>query len=166
MSYARVTTIAHRTSVVKDALELKLREETALRAAAENKLIQAEARIAKLEARQAKTERKERAHLAAMGLMKDKADRTLKTWREADSIRVDEIHELLDQLLEECQPSVRKEDFSVIPTELHLLEGLLSPAETKKVLEAIATIGEIFPEGYPEECQMVQAYKKPRRSKD
>jgi hypothetical protein len=37
----------------KDALELKLQGETGLRVAAENKLIQAEARIAELEARQA-----------------------------------------------------------------------------------------------------------------
>jgi hypothetical protein len=47
---------AHRVSKAKDALELKLQEETALRVAAENKLIQAEARIAELEARQAKEE--------------------------------------------------------------------------------------------------------------
>jgi hypothetical protein len=77
--YARVTATAHRTSIAKDTLELKLREETALRAAAENKLIQAEARIAELEACQAEMERKERAYLATMGLMKNKADHTVKT---------------------------------------------------------------------------------------
>jgi hypothetical protein len=43
-------------SEAKDALELKLQEEIALRVAAKNKLIQAEARIAKLEARQAEEE--------------------------------------------------------------------------------------------------------------
>jgi hypothetical protein len=43
-------------SEAKDALELKLREETALRVAAENKLIQVEARIAELEAHQAEEE--------------------------------------------------------------------------------------------------------------
>jgi hypothetical protein len=53
LSYARVTAIVHRMSEAKDALELKLQEETALRVAAENKLIQAEVRIAELEARQA-----------------------------------------------------------------------------------------------------------------
>jgi hypothetical protein len=56
LSYARVTATAHRVSEAKDALELKLQEETALRVAAENKLIQAEARTAELEARQAKEE--------------------------------------------------------------------------------------------------------------
>jgi hypothetical protein len=56
LSYTRVTATAHRVSKAKDALELKLQEETALRVAAENKLIQAEARIAELEARQAKEE--------------------------------------------------------------------------------------------------------------
>jgi hypothetical protein len=53
LSYARVNATAHRTSEAKDALELKLQEETALRVAAETKLIQAEARIAELEAHQA-----------------------------------------------------------------------------------------------------------------
>ena len=41
---------------------------------------------------------KEEAHLAAMELMQNKADCTLKTWMESDSIRVDEIQELLDML--------------------------------------------------------------------
>jgi hypothetical protein len=39
LSYARVTATAHRMSEANDALELKLKEETALRAAVENKLI-------------------------------------------------------------------------------------------------------------------------------
>jgi hypothetical protein len=43
-------------SKAKDALELKLKEETALRAAAKNKLSQAKARIAELKARQAEEE--------------------------------------------------------------------------------------------------------------
>ncbi|RLM93319.1 retrotransposon protein, putative, Ty3-gypsy subclass [Panicum miliaceum] len=72
--------------------------------------------------------------------------------------------DLLDQLPEECQRAIRKEDFSLMPTDLRLLEGLLSPAETKEVLEAAATIDGIFLEDYPKECQMVQAYKKPRCS--
>jgi hypothetical protein len=56
LSYARVTATAHRMSKAKDALELKLKEETALRAAAKNKLSQAKARIAELKARQAEEE--------------------------------------------------------------------------------------------------------------
>jgi hypothetical protein len=56
LSYARVTATALRTSEAKDVLELKLQEETALRVAAETKLIKAEARIAELEARQAAQE--------------------------------------------------------------------------------------------------------------
>jgi hypothetical protein len=39
LSYARVTATAHRLSEAKDALELKLQEETTLRVAAENKPI-------------------------------------------------------------------------------------------------------------------------------
>ena len=53
-------------------------------------------------------EYKEVAHLAAMELVQNKADRTLKTWMESDSIRVDEIQELLDMLPEEYQPAIRK----------------------------------------------------------
>ena len=61
---------------------------------------------------------KEEAHLAAMELVQDKADHTLKTWMESDSIRVDEMQELLDMLPAEYQPAIKKEDFSLILTEL------------------------------------------------
>ena len=59
-------------------------------------------------------------YLAIIELIKNKADCTLKTWIEPDSIRVDEMQELLDMLPVEYQPTVRKEDSSLILTELHL----------------------------------------------
>ena len=60
----------------------------------------------------------EKAYLASIELLKNKADRTLKTWIESDSIRVDEMQELLDMLPAEYQPAIKKEDFSLILTEL------------------------------------------------
>ena len=59
-------------------------------------------------------------YLAIIELIKNKADCTLKTWIEPDSIRVDEMQELLDMLPVEYQPTVRKEDSSLILTELRL----------------------------------------------
>ena len=60
----------------------------------------------------------EKAYLATIELLKNKADRTLKTWIESDSIRVDEMQELLDMPPAEYQPAIKKEDFSLILTEL------------------------------------------------
>ncbi|RLN33083.1 hypothetical protein C2845_PM03G32100 [Panicum miliaceum] len=168
--------IARRTKVDQSMLAQKLDEEITLRLTTESKLIQAEpqliqakAELAELRTRQAEMKVKEEAHLAAMELMKDKADRTLKTWMESDSIRVNEIQELLDQLPEEYQLVIRKEDFLVIPKDYHLKEHLLEnlppSGETEKV-QRVTTNDWIFPEGYPEECQTVQACKKPRCSED
>ena len=42
-------------------------------------------------ARQAEMECKEEAYLTGIELMKKKADRTLKTWMESDSIQMDAI---------------------------------------------------------------------------
>jgi hypothetical protein len=97
-------------------------------------------------------------------------DRTLKTWMEADSIRVDEILELLNQLPEERQPPDRKENFKLMPTELRPgecpLEDMPPAVETEEVLESHAAIDRLYPVGYPEECKGVLKYKKPCRSKD
>ena len=87
----RVTKIAHGASKTQSKLAKKLNEETTQRLTVEIKL-------ANLRAHQIKMKCKEEAYLAAMELMKNKADRTMKTWMESDSIRVDEIQELLDIL--------------------------------------------------------------------
>jgi chromosome segregation ATPase len=98
--------------------------------------------------------------------LRDKAARALQTWEISDSIRVDEIHELRNQLPEESQPMVRKEDFKLIPTELRLHlcphEEMPPAIETEEVVEAVAAIDAIFPEGYPEDYKRVLSYKKPR----
>jgi len=39
---------------------------------------------------------------------RDLANRTLKTWMESDSLRVDELQELLDRLPEKHQRTIRK----------------------------------------------------------
>ena len=97
---------------------------------------------------------KEEAHLAALELVQDKAVRTLKTWMESDSIRVDEIHELLDMLPEEYQPAIRKEDFSLVPTEPQvkecMLENLPPPVEAEE-WRTVTTADLIPPEDHPEE---------------
>ena len=87
--------------------------------------------------------------------VKDEADRTLKTWMESDSIRVDEIQELLDMLPEEYQPAIRKEDFSLVPTEPQvkecMLENLPPPVEAEEEWTTVTTADLIPPEDHPEE---------------
>jgi len=56
----------------------------------------------------------EKAYLASIELLKNKADRTLKTWIESDSIRVDEMQELLDMPPAEYQPAIKKKDIPLI----------------------------------------------------
>jgi hypothetical protein len=98
--------------------------------------------------------------------LRDKAAHALQTWEISDSIHIDEIHELRNQLPEESQPMVRKEDFKLIPTELRLHlcphEEMPPTIETEEVVEAIVAIEAIFPEDYPEDYKCVLTYKKPR----
>jgi hypothetical protein len=85
----------------------------------------------------------------------DKAACAMKTWEISDSIRVDEIHEQRNQLPKGSQPMVRKEDFKLIPTELHRHlcphKEMPPTIETDEVLEAVAAIDAIFPEDYPKD---------------
>jgi hypothetical protein len=94
--------------------------------------------------------------------LRDKVVRALQTWEISNSIRVDEIYELRNQLPEESQPLVRKEYFKLIPTELRLHlcphEEMPPAIETEEVVEAIAAIDAIFPEDY----KRVLSYKKLR----
>jgi len=99
---------------------------------------------------------------------RDLANRTLKTWMESDSLRVDELQELLDRLPEKHQRAIRKEDFTLIPSKLRpekcALGDLLPPVETEEVLEAHAAISSLYPPFYPEESKGVLQYKRPRSS--
>ena len=108
---------------------------------------------------------KKEAYLATLELMNDKVDHTLKT-----SMELDLIQELLDLLPEEYQPAIRKEDFSLIPSELSLkkcpLEISSSPVETEEILKIVATNDRIFLEDNLWKNQMVQPCKKLRRSDD
>ena len=89
----------------------------------------------------------------------DQANHTLKTWMEPDSLRVDELQDLLDRLPEKNQRTIRKEDFTLIPSKLRpekcSLGDLLPPVETEEVLEAHATISSLYPLFYPEESKGV-----------
>ena len=66
---------------------------------------------------------------------RDQANRTLKTWMESDSLRVDELQDLLDRLPEKHQRAIRKEDFTLIPSKLRPEKcasgDLLPPVETE-----------------------------------
>jgi len=57
----------------------------------------------------------EEAYLAAIKLMKNKIDCTLRTWIESDSIRDDEMQELLDMPPAEYQPAIKKKDIPLLP---------------------------------------------------
>lgn len=165
----KATRVARAARKDQSALAKKLNEETTWRITAEIKFAQAETELAKLRAHQVEMECKEEAHLAAMELVQDKAESTLKTWMESDSIQVDEIQELLDMLPEEYQPAIRKVDFSLVPTEPQvkecMLEDLPLPVEAEEWRTA-TTADFIPPEDHLEESQMVQPQKKPRCSED
>ncbi|KAG2641116.1 hypothetical protein PVAP13_2KG149700 [Panicum virgatum] len=96
---------------------------------------------------------------------RDLANRTLKTRLESDSLRVDELQELLDRLPEKHQCTIRKEDFTLIPSELRpekcTLGDLLPPDETEEVMEAHVAISSLYPPFYPEESKGVLQYKRP-----
>ena len=110
-----VKKVIHKSAYVHHHQDLDIAMERILRIAAENKVAQAETKLVHLKSRQAEMEK---AYLASIELLKNKADRTLMTWIESDSIRVDEMQELQDMLPGEYQPAIKKEDFSLILTEL------------------------------------------------
>ena len=84
----------------------------------------------------------------------DLANRTLKTWMESDSLRVDELQELLDRLPKKHH--LRPEQCAS--------EDLLPPVEPEEVLEAHAAISSLYPPFYPEESKGVLQYKRLRSS--
>jgi hypothetical protein len=95
--------------------------------------------------------------------LRDKAARAMQMWEISNSIHVDEIHEQRNQLPEEGQHMVRKEDFKLIPTKLHLCphEEMPPAVKTEEVVEAVAAIDAIFPDDYLEDYKRVLTYKKP-----
>ena len=97
-----MTKIAQGASKTQSKLAKKLNEEIAQRLTAEIKLARTETEVAKLRAHQIKMKCNKEAYLAAMELVQNQAHRNLKTWMESDSIQMDAIQELLNQLLEEC----------------------------------------------------------------
>ena len=141
----KVTKIAQGASKIQSKLARKLNEETTQRLTAEIKLARAETELAKLRAHMIKMKCKEEAYLAAMELVQNQAHRNLKTWMESDPTQVRKI--------QECQPAIRKEDSSLIPTESQVKECLLrnlpSSIGTEEELRTVTTADEISPENYP-----------------
>ena len=99
---------------------------------------------------------------------RDKADRLEQTWRLTDAVRVCELQELQDQLLEESRTKVCKENFEPIPTDLQLhhcpYKSLPPAIESLEVLQSLKTVREIFPLNYPEEIKRVLLFCKSPRS--
>ena len=80
--------VIHKSAYARLRQDLVVTMERVLRRATGNKVAQAETELVHLKSCQTEMED---AYVTAMELMKNKADRTLKTWMESDSIRVDEI---------------------------------------------------------------------------
>ena len=91
----KVEKVIHKSAYVHHHQDLVIAMKRVLRIAAENKVAQAETELVYLNSRQAEMEE---AYLATIELLKNKVDRTLKTWMDSNSIRDDEIQELLDIL--------------------------------------------------------------------
>jgi len=100
----------------------------------------------------------EKAYLASIELLKNKADHTLMTWIESDWIRDDEMQELLDMPPAEYQPAIKKKDIpliSVVCRQEDLPLKSLSPSvDTEEKPRTNTANDEIFPENYPGENQM------------
>ena len=112
-----VEKVIHKSTYARHRQDLVVAMERVLRIAAKNKVARTETELVHLKLGQAEMEE---AYLVAIELMENKADSTLKTWMKSDSIRVDEIQELQDMLPGEYQPAIKKEDFSLILTEIRL----------------------------------------------
>ena len=80
--------VIHKSAYARHRQDLVVAMEHVLRIVAGNKVAQAETELVHLKSCQTEMED---AYVTAMELMKNKADRTMKTWMESDSIRVDEI---------------------------------------------------------------------------
>ena len=102
-----VEKVIHKSVYAHHRQDLVIAMKRVLRIVPENKVAQAETKLVHLKSRQAEMEK---AYLASIELLKNKADRTLMTWIESDSIRVDEMQELLDMLPAEYQLDTRKKD--------------------------------------------------------
>ena len=111
-----VEKVIHKSAYAHHHQYLVIAKKRVLRIVAENKVAQAETELVHLKSRQAEMEK---AYLASIELLKNKADRTLMTWIESDSIRVDEMQELLDMLPAEYQPATRKKDIPLTPIVRH-----------------------------------------------
>jgi len=99
----------------------------------------------------------EKAYLASIELLKNKADRTLMTWIESDSIRVDEMQELLDM------PPADIPLISVVHRQEDLPLKSLSPSvDTEEKPRTNTANDRIFLEDYSGENQMWQPWKESR----
>ena len=150
-----VEKVVHKSAYFHHHQDLVTTMERVLRRATENEVAQAETELVHLKSCQAKMEE---AYLAAIKLMKNKADCTLKTWIESDSIRVDEMQELLNMPPAEYQPAIKKKDIpliSVVRRQEDLPLKSLSPSvDTEEKSWTNTTNDRIFPGREPDVATM------------
>jgi hypothetical protein len=105
------------------------------------------------------------AHSTAVYL-RNKAERLRRTWKDANSLRVDELTEINRELPLKSQREIRTETFELHQSclKLHLcsMARLPTPIETEKVREAHALVSWIFPPDYPTEDRYLVSYKTAR----
>ena len=111
-----VEKVIHKSVYTRLRQDLVITMERVLRRAIENEVAQAETELVHLKSCQDKMEE---AYLAAIKLMENKDDCTLKTWIESDSVRDDEMQELLDMPPAEYQPAIKKKDIPLLPIMHH-----------------------------------------------
>ena len=150
-----VEKVIHKSPYARLRQDLVVTMERVLRRATGNKVAQAETELVHPKSRQAELEE---AYLATIELLKNKADRTLKTWIESDSIRVDEMQELLDMPPVEYQPAIKKKDIpliSVVRRQEDLPLKSLSPSvDTEEKSWTNTTNDRIFPGREPDVATM------------
>ena len=145
-----VEKVIHKSAYARLCQDLVVTMERVLRRATGNKVAQAKTELDYLKSRQ--------AYLAAIELLKNKADHTLKTWIESDSIRVDKMQELLDMPPAEYQPAIMKKDIpliSVVRRQEDLPLKSLSPSvDTEEKSRTNTANDRIFPGREPDVATM------------
>ena len=153
--------VNHKSAYAHHHQDLVVMMERVLQIVAENKVAQAETELVHLKSCQAEMEE---AYLAAIKLMKNKADCTLKTWIESDWIRDDEMQELLDMPPAEYQPAIKKKGIPLLPIvrrqEDRPLKSLSPSVDTEEKSWTNTANDGIFLENYPRKGQMWQLWKE------
>jgi hypothetical protein len=98
--------------------------------------------------------------------LRDKAERLRGIWEDANSLRVDDLTEVKEELPLESQREIRTETFELHQSclKLHMcpMAWLPTPVETEEDREAHTLVSWIFPLDYPTEDRYPVSYKRAR----